>query len=256
MLVVQLAAQYGRTEGAIRARLKHMDDPTHAAYMGVRVISPPRLQHTGSQHSTEGWQSWPIVESGDWGLIYIPSERRFGYYEDEESENEAIVYFGAPLTGDGPYVYPRGYLRQPPFDGEFTSYGQPPASEKFSLSLQSPVPSAMLAALTPASAIASPRRGDTKLITLEMIRAGQTVEQVASARSLTPGTIQNHIVDLYKDGCFPEAPQLLDVTPGIVAEIRAINASLTGDDLGKLRPIKDRCAHSYTVIKLALAADR
>ena len=35
-----------------------------------------------------------------------PFKDRYGYYDDadDEDENEALIYFGAPLTGDGPYV--------------------------------------------------------------------------------------------------------------------------------------------------------
>jgi hypothetical protein len=83
------------------------------------------------QISSAGWQSWPIVKRHDWGLVYVSSEGRFGYYDDEEDEDECIVYFGSPLTGDGPYNFPRGALRQPPVDGDFTAVGAAPASEKF-----------------------------------------------------------------------------------------------------------------------------
>ena len=49
-----------------------------------------------------------------------------------------------------------------------------------------------------------------------------------------------------------DAPNLLGLTPAIRAEIRAINASLTGEDVGKLKPIKERCVHGYGLIRLAL----
>jgi len=195
------------------------------------------------------------VERGNWGLVYIPSEGRFGYYDDEDGGS--IVYFGAPLSGDGPYVYPRSSLRQPPFDGEYTSYGEPPASTKFALSLASPVTalSGILAAsrIDPSMGAPPKMRGGTKLVTLDMYRDGKSIAQIASARSLQVSTIESHLVDLYQEGSFPEAPQIFGATPEIIAKIKAINAGLTGPDVGKLRPIKDRCEHSYAVIKLALA---
>ena len=38
--VKQLAALFGRGEGAIRARLKHLDDPEHSAYQRLRGVAP------------------------------------------------------------------------------------------------------------------------------------------------------------------------------------------------------------------------
>lgn len=40
-LVAQLAAHYKRTDGAIRSRLEHLDDPTHVAY--ARLHGPVSL---------------------------------------------------------------------------------------------------------------------------------------------------------------------------------------------------------------------
>ena len=99
----------------------------------------------------------------------------------------------------------------------------------------------------------SPRRGNSMLTTLDMLRSGQTIPQIAAARSLTVGTIETHVTDGYKEGVCPEAPHLVGLTTAIRDEVCAINASLTGEDVGKLRPIRDRCGHSYALIKLALA---
>ena len=74
-------------------------------------------------YSTDGWQRWPEVESGDWGLVYISSgafRGKFGYYDDEEDEDEAVVYFGPPLLSDC-YTLSLASLRKPPFQGEFTA---------------------------------------------------------------------------------------------------------------------------------------
>jgi hypothetical protein len=58
---------------------------------------------------------WPSVDRGDWQYVYIAAgtfQGRFGYYDDHDEE--ALVYFGAPLLGDGPYEMPLSYLRKPP----------------------------------------------------------------------------------------------------------------------------------------------
>lgn len=60
-------------------------------------------------------KSWPKVKMGHWDYVYIcggPFAGRFGYYDDHEKH--ALVYFGRPLTGDGPYDVPLRYLRDPP----------------------------------------------------------------------------------------------------------------------------------------------
>ena len=95
-------------------------------------------------------------------------------------------------------------------------------------------------------------RGDTKLVTLSMLRNGESIGEIAAARSLTASTIESHVAELYKTGEFPEAPKLLGLTSAIRDEIRGINSRLPLQDAGKLKPIKDRCAYSYGVIKLAL----
>ena len=227
-----------------------------------------------SQQSAAVWRSWPLVQSGDYGQVYVSSEGRFGYYDDDDGEDEAIVYFGAPLTGDGPYVYPLSALRQPPFDGKFMSLGQPSASEKFGLSpsrclelailysaransaatalAMHPAREAMRPAPYPARGAMRPARGGTKQVSLAMLREGKSIAQIAAARSLQASTIEGHIADLYQDGLCDDAPNLLGLTPAIRAEIRAINASLNGEDVGKLKPIKERCVHGYGLIRLAL----
>ena len=261
LMVTQLAQQFGRTEGAVKERLKKAwDDPTHPMHAAQGYTNPalggtPSYtlspgqsvgRSASSQQSAAGWRLWPVVRSGDWGQVYVSSEGRFGYYDDEEDEDEAIVYFGAPLSGDGPYVYPRSALRQPPFDGKLISVGQPSAHEKFGLSATGDTKQ-LFAALA-----MFPDRGDTKYVTLTLLREGMSIAQIATARSLQASTIETHIADLYKDGLCDEAPLLVGLTPDIRAEIRAINASLTGEDVGKLKPIKERCVHGYGLIRLAL----
>ena len=118
-----------------------------------------------------------------------------------------------------------------------------------------------------AAAAAKPPLNATKMTTLEMFRAsaicvtldmstlGSTVAQIAEVRSLGHSTILNHLVDAHQAGDFPEAPQLLGLTAAVRDEIRAIDAKLTGDDAGKLKPIKERCEHDYPMIRLALVCN-
>lgn len=96
-------------------------------------------------------------------------------------------------------------------------------------------------------------RGNTRFITLGMYRNGKSISEIAAERSLQTGTIEDHLADLYKSGDFPEALTVLGLTDAVRAEIRGINSRLAPDEAGQLKPIKDRCAHSYAVIKLALA---
>lgn len=259
-LVRALAIKYQRTESGIKSRIKYRDEhglgstPTSAP----AAISP--ITGRDATRSSVGWQSWPVVSSGAWGLVYVSSAGRFGYYDDEEDEDECIVYFGAPLSGDGPHMYPRCALLQPPFDGQYTSMGASPAEERFAASQAAPGTSmfalqvAMMPAAFNAAAMSSPRGrgGNSNLATLEMFRSGNSVAQIAEARSLTATTIEKHLIDLYTQGLCPEAPQRLGLTPAIRDEIRSINASLMGEDFGKLKPIKERCNHDYGLIRLAL----
>lgn len=45
---------------------------------------PKALGPDGKRYSTAGWEDWPNVERGDWGLVYIASMDRFGYYDDDD----------------------------------------------------------------------------------------------------------------------------------------------------------------------------
>ena len=70
-----------------------------------------------SDRSSAGWQLWPKVKRGRYGLVFVVSRQKFGYYDDDETP-ECIVYFGMPLLGQC-YGFRRSDLRQPPFEGEF-----------------------------------------------------------------------------------------------------------------------------------------
>ena len=107
------------------------------------------MKHSdGGTYNSSGWQSWPPVESGNWGLVYVTQGHlrgRFVYYDDEEDVDEAIVYVGRPLQSAG-YMVPLGCLRQPPFAGAMRSPSAPtfwvPDDEPL------PAPAAMPATIT------------------------------------------------------------------------------------------------------------
>jgi len=77
--------------------------------------APRKASKPKAKKKVEDRKKWPRVKYGDWQYVYIcsgPFEGRFGYYDDHEGS--ALVYFGAPCVGDGPYSIPLNYLRKPP----------------------------------------------------------------------------------------------------------------------------------------------
>lgn len=74
-----------------------------------------------SERSSAGWRSWPIVRSGNYGLVYVVPQAKFGYYDDDEDEDECIIYIGKPMVGPA-YMFKRRELRQPPFEGEHRAF--------------------------------------------------------------------------------------------------------------------------------------
>lgn len=97
----------------------------------------------GKDISTVGWQQWPHVEKGMYGLVYIVSMNRFGYYDDDEvleypkvrkrrktstnrsvslsSDDDcimgAVVYLGVPLMSQN-VILPYEDLLQPVQDND------------------------------------------------------------------------------------------------------------------------------------------
>lgn len=69
--------------------------------------------------------NWSRVDVYDWSYVYISGgefEGSFGYYDDEDDrEGYSLIYFGAPLLGDGPYSIKHSLLRKPeaPYLGDF-----------------------------------------------------------------------------------------------------------------------------------------
>ena len=95
----------GALRAAIEKRLSHLElhdlgpvPPTTekafadaVAALDDRVVGRP----------TSGWQSWSEVRQGAFGLVYLPSKGVFGYYDEEESDGDCLVHFGAPNAGKG-----------------------------------------------------------------------------------------------------------------------------------------------------------
>ena len=121
------------------------------------ITMPAPLHADDGTYDATGWQSWPPVESGDWGLVYVTRGHlggRFVYYDDDEGEDEAIVYIGGPLTS-ACYAVRLSLLRQPPFAGTLRSGSGEHDSEPYLLPVPAfaPPPAVPLAA---APALAAP----------------------------------------------------------------------------------------------------
>ena len=71
--------------------------------------------------SSRGWESWPVVRSGQYGLVFVVSKKAFGYYDDDDDDDDGrVVYFDQPLLG-GCCIFKKRDLRQPPFHGTHQS---------------------------------------------------------------------------------------------------------------------------------------
>lgn len=76
---------------------------------------PKKKEKKTKQKDPSDPKNWPKVGGGDYDYVYIhggPHDGRYGYYDDDDPG--PLIYFGAPLVGDGPYEIPRRYLRIPP----------------------------------------------------------------------------------------------------------------------------------------------
>ena len=70
--------------------------------------------------SSRGWEYWPVVRSGQYGLVFVVSKKAFGYYDDDDDDDGRVVYFDQPLLG-GCCIFKKRDLRQPPFHGTHQS---------------------------------------------------------------------------------------------------------------------------------------
>ena len=82
--------------------------------------SPPPPDPPAASASTvvvgEDPKTWATVDYRDWQYVYVcngPFEGRFGYYDDHQ-DGFALIYFGMPMVGDGPYQMALEDLRKPP----------------------------------------------------------------------------------------------------------------------------------------------
>ena len=92
--------------------IKRLDEPTARPRAMEMLVLGDRMNY-----SSEGWKSWAKVKKGEYGLVYIVSKKRFGYYDDDDGAT-CYVYLGAPMFSEEIAVK-RGDLRQPPFTGKF-----------------------------------------------------------------------------------------------------------------------------------------
>ena len=58
------------------------------------------------------------MREGQYGLVYVVPAKKFAFYDDDEDENECIVYFGTPLLSPSG-MYALRDLRKPPFEGQY-----------------------------------------------------------------------------------------------------------------------------------------
>jgi len=131
-LIVEESTKWNDTDQFFKECVANLES-ARIAFLG--------LDETGVRlnYDSTGNENWPVVEKREtpYGLVYVAEgwwQGRFGYYDDDEiimsslkEDDEdapakwcAIVYFGVPLFGRY-WRIPHSQLRQPPFDGAFTS---------------------------------------------------------------------------------------------------------------------------------------
>ena len=120
-----------------------MEERLHP-YMNERDTRP----HAGGSYPTDGCEEWPMVERGQYGLVYIPHRDMFAYYddddvselkrtlqrssaqwtedEDDEFEDSSYGEFMCILYRDGPmrgpcFEFPQYDVLKPPFDGDWVA---------------------------------------------------------------------------------------------------------------------------------------
>ena len=100
----------------------------------------------------------------------------------------------------------------------------------------------------PSETTIKPGKGDSQKITLSMIQAGKSIEEIAKTREMTVGTIESHLVDL----CI--AKQLdtaFFINPFEIEEIK--NAMLSIGEQTTLKNIHAELNGAYTYAKIKLA---
>jgi len=99
------------------------------------------------------------------------------------------------------------------------------------------------------------KRLQTLDVTLQYLRKGMDVQQIAQARNLNPITIQNHIATLYRDERFTDVVSRFGYTKQARNCVIKAKNELFGDKAPELTAIQARCGLTYMVIRLALAEE-
>lgn len=90
-------------------------------------------------------------------------------------------------------------------------------------------------------------------VTLDLIKAGKTLDQVAKERKLTIGTIADHVEKLMKSGELSSVDVEDALPPKLLAAIPAIHAAFAKSKDTKLAPVHKTLKGSYTFDELRIA---
>ena len=93
-----------------------------------------------------------------------------------------------------------------------------------------------------------PRTGGTHMQTLELVREGSNVAEIAAARGISQQTVLTHLERLMDEG---ESFDITHLLPPQHRYVRIAHALRTGDD-GRLKPVADRLGGGYSYEELRL----
>jgi ATP-dependent DNA helicase PIF1 len=101
----------------------------------------------------------------------------------------------------------------------------------------------------------SAARGSTYQTTLELVKSGKAIPDIAKIRSLTEGTITSHILRLHADGRLTSAELEPHVSPALKHALPKIQAAFQKLGLEHLSPVFNELngAYSYDDLRLARA---
>ena len=94
-------------------------------------------------------------------------------------------------------------------------------------------------------------KGSTQLVTFDLYNNGLTIDQIATERQLTTGSIAGHLVQLSRSGYSIDLASLVD--PNERREIEKAIAAV-GIEEGRLKPVFDYLAGRYDYSKLTIVA--
>ncbi len=100
-----------------------------------------------------------------------------------------------------------------------------------------------------------PPRGSTYQVTLELVKSGKSISDIAKIRSLTESTITSHILRLYADGRLNRAELEPHVSSALKHALPKIHAAFKKLGLEHLSPVFNELggAYSYDDLRLARA---